>query len=226
VYEAYSGEDIWTGQKLSAPIRALKIAAVASLGISKLTPKSAISRVIEWIRSFGKSAEDVIPEIENTIQALDKFKSDWPEAVAKLRAASQGVIFQVEDVGTNGIHNFTVGTVTKDEMEFLGKAWVGEGTVEGISDNGLRYYVSKDGLTQYRPPAFKPGEGKVQANLERRLEKYGKWISNAHFDISDMQAALVPSRRKRFAEAAQPMTAAAVIPFPVAASCASTCGNG
>jgi len=61
----------------------------------------------------------------------------------------------------------------------MGEAWVGPGY--RISSDG--YYISLDGLRQFRPPSFKPKLGIIQANFEQRTEPYGKWGANGHVEV-------------------------------------------
>ena len=46
--------------------------------------------------------------------------------------------------------------------------------------------VSADGLRVYRPPTYKPREGKVQANFEWKITKGGTTFGNHHLDIDDV----------------------------------------
>jgi len=73
-----------------------------------------------------------------------------------------------------------VAEVTAAEAEELGKAWVGSGA--RVASDG-KTLVSSDGLRVYRPPAFKPGLGKVQANLEQKAVGGGQPVSNFHLDV-------------------------------------------
>jgi RHS repeat-associated protein len=70
--------------------------------------------------------------------------------------------------------------VTAAEAEELGKAWVGPGS--RVASDG-KTLVSSNGLRIYRPPTFKEDLGKVQANLEQKIELGGRPISNFHLDI-------------------------------------------
>jgi hypothetical protein len=70
--------------------------------------------------------------------------------------------------------------VTASEAEELGKAWVGPGARVASDGKSL---VSDNGLRVYRPPTFKPGMGRVQANLEQKAVSGGRPISNFHLDI-------------------------------------------
>lgn len=85
-----------------------------------------------------------------------------------------------------GKGNFGIGNATVNQADTLGYAWAGEGAQWSSSGKAL---VSADGLRQYRPANFKPGNvgktfGKVQANLEWRLKNSGEWQGNAHIDIT------------------------------------------
>jgi len=78
-----------------------------------------------------------------------------------------------------GKGNFGLGEGTAAEAAAAGKAWVGEGAK--VNSDGIM--VSQDGLKQYRPPTFKPNEGKVQANFESRPQGTKQWQSNGHLDV-------------------------------------------
>jgi len=79
-----------------------------------------------------------------------------------------------------GKGNFGLGEATAAEAESAGKSWVGDGATTASDGKTM---VSQDGLRQYRPPTFKPNEGKVQANFEGRSQASGQWQSNGHLDI-------------------------------------------
>ena len=80
-----------------------------------------------------------------------------------------------------GKGNFGIGTATVDQAEAMGRTWVGEGY--RVASDG-QTLISADELRQFRPPSFKPNLGKVQANLERRLDGLSQWQGNAHVDIT------------------------------------------
>jgi hypothetical protein len=100
----------------------------------------------------------------------EKTTGDWAKLSGILRNTSK----------EKGIS--TVGSVTREQADAIGKAWVGEGYSISRSDHAL---ISKDGLRQYRPPSLKPKLGKTQANLQTRYigQKSKEWQSNAHLDI-------------------------------------------
>ncbi len=79
-----------------------------------------------------------------------------------------------------GKGNFGIGRATAQEADDLGRAWVGEGFT--TASNGT-ILISRDGLRQYRPPSYKPAQGRRQANLEARQRPGGEWQHNAHIDI-------------------------------------------
>jgi len=92
----------------------------------------------------------------------------WAETSGALRAALAGK------------GNFGVGSLTMEQSEVAGRAWVGRGAK--LASDG-KTLVSADKLRQYRPASFKPNLGRVQANLEWRLKPEGQWQGNAHIDI-------------------------------------------
>jgi len=81
---------------------------------------------------------------------------------------------------TGGKGNFPIGRATAQEAKELGEAWVGRGF--RVSSDG-KTLVSADGLRVFRPPAYKPNFGKVQANFEQKLVPGGQPISNGHLDV-------------------------------------------
>jgi RHS repeat-associated protein len=76
--------------------------------------------------------------------------------------------------------NSGMGQATRDEAEAMGKAWVGPGHRTASDGKTL---ISNDGLRVYRPPSFKPKQGKEQANFEWRSSPGGLPTGNAHLDI-------------------------------------------
>ena len=81
-----------------------------------------------------------------------------------------------------GIGNFGLPARTRVDAEVLGLAWVGEGY--RVASDG-RTLISANELKQYRPPSWKQGLGRYQANLEWRHQPSGPWPNNAHIDILD-----------------------------------------
>jgi uncharacterized protein YukE len=91
--------------------------------------------------------------------------SEWPKLSGMLHDASTGK------------GNFGVGSATRSDCDIVGRAWVGPGA-ELASDG--KTWVSGDGLRVYRPPTYKPRLGRWQANLESKLVRGGRPISNGH----------------------------------------------
>jgi hypothetical protein len=81
-----------------------------------------------------------------------------------------------------GKGNFGIGSATRSQADEVGRAWVGPNYK--VASDG-KTLVSQDGLRQYRPPSFKPRQGKVEANLEQRPAGQKAWQSNAHINIVD-----------------------------------------
>jgi RHS repeat-associated protein len=94
--------------------------------------------------------------------------SDWAQLSGMLRSAAKGK------------GNFGIGSATREQAQAMGKAWVGPGFKTASDGKTL---LSADGLRQFRPPSFKPSQGKVQANFEARPPGVSQWQSNAHLDI-------------------------------------------
>lgn len=101
-------------------------------------------------------------------------------------AGSVGQLSDSEAIGilrdaVKGKGNFGLGEASAGDADALGEAWVGSGA--RLASDG-KTLVSQDGLRQYRPPSYKPGVGKTQANFESRQVPQGQWQSNGHLDIS------------------------------------------
>ena len=79
-----------------------------------------------------------------------------------------------------GKGNFGLGSATPEEVQRLGRAWVGNGYKVGSDGKTL---ISADGLRQFRPSALKPSLGIEQANFEQRLIPQGQWQGNGHLDV-------------------------------------------
>lgn len=184
VYELYSGESLITGLELTPTDRAILLVSVASLGLSKWAPRPAVAATVNGIKDFCSRLR--LPWNNRLAQdggriadELRRFGQQWPNVVAKLRAAAAPAHSYLE--GGKRI-DFTVGKVSATEMDLLGRAWVGADATK-LYEKELTFYISKDRRTQYRPAVFKGKEGSVRANLEKRFDPEGPWISNAHFDV-------------------------------------------
>lgn len=176
LYEAYSGTDFWTGRPLSDHERALRILSASMLGtVPHIGGLSSLQRLIALV---GES--EASREASKIARTLAEHDARWLENLDLLRQAASGVD-KYEPTMRNG-YNFTVARVSRDEMDLLGRAWVGDGATT-LYERGKKFYISRDLRYQYRPPSLKPG-GIVQGNLEKRLSQEGRWLSNAHFDIS------------------------------------------
>lgn len=101
-------------------------------------------------------------------ETLEASQLEAAELSGMLRQAAQGK------------GDFGVGTLTEDQANAAGMAWVGPKAT--LSSSG-KAWVSEDRLRQYRPASFKPNLGKVQANLEWRVKPRGEWQGDAHIDI-------------------------------------------
>ncbi|HEV8626103.1 MAG TPA: hypothetical protein VG034_16750 [Acidimicrobiia bacterium] len=84
-----------------------------------------------------------------------------------------------------GKGNFGVGSLTREQADAVGRAWVGDGAT--LSKSG-KAWTSADGTRVYRPASYKPYFGAWQANLETRIpgQVTGLPIGNAHIDILDI----------------------------------------
>jgi RHS repeat-associated protein len=101
-----------------------------------------------------------------------KTADDWPIHSEIVRDA------------TRGKGNYGLGSGTASQATRAGESWVGEGY--RIASDG-KTLVSRDGLRTFRPPTWKPNEGKYQANFEYWIgERVGKPFANGHLDITEM----------------------------------------
>ena len=76
--------------------------------------------------------------------------------------------------------NFGMGQATRQEAQVMGEAWVGPG--HRVASDG-KTLISADGLKAYRPPSYKPFQGKEQANFEWRNSPGGVPTGNGHLDV-------------------------------------------
>jgi hypothetical protein len=95
-------------------------------------------------------------------------RRDWPLIIGTLQTAAR-------EKGYYGL-----GTVTRQEADVIGRAWVGDGA--RLASDG-KTWVSKDGLRKYRPFTLKKTRGVWQANLEWRTDPTGTWLSNGHLNL-------------------------------------------
>lgn len=81
--------------------------------------------------------------------------------------------------------NFGLGSGTASQAERAGQAWVGDGF--RVASDG-KTLVSSDGLRAFRPPSWKPNEGKYQANFEHWVDGQVSRspMGNGHFDVTDL----------------------------------------
>jgi len=113
----------------------------------------------------------------------------WGRRGGGLRGATEGGLSRGQRAGiladaARGKGNYGLGSATARDADALGRDWVGEGYQVASDQKTL---VSADGLRQYRPPTFKPNQGRYQANFERKFEgqRSRRWQGNGHLDIID-----------------------------------------
>lgn len=100
-----------------------------------------------------------------------KTADDWPVLSGIVRDAARG----------KGNHGLGFGTASQATR--AGESWVGEGY--RIASDG-KTLVSRDGLRTFRPPTWKPNQGKSQANFEYWIGvREGRPFGNGHLDITD-----------------------------------------
>ena len=102
----------------------------------------------------------------NLVRRVRPGSRDWVRFSGVLRDAARGK------------GDFGLGApVSRRDATILGRAWVGKGARQ--SSTGVAW-ISKDGLRQWRPPAFKKGSGVWQSNLQARWVPRGEWQCNGH----------------------------------------------
>ena len=122
-----------------------------------------------WTGAGGNVGESS-PRERSRVAA--KTADDWPILSGIVRDAAKGK------------GNFGLGSGSASQATRAGESWVGEGY--RIASDG-KTLVSRDGLKTFRPPTWKPNEGKYQANFEYWIgERVGKPFGNGHLDIAGM----------------------------------------
>jgi hypothetical protein len=91
---------------------------------------------------------------------------------------------QIIDDAAKGNGNFGLGSDTREQTLAAGEAWVGNDARLASDGKAL---VSRDGLRQFRPPAYKAKLGKWQANFESRPLPKGRWLNNGHVDVMGLK---------------------------------------
>jgi filamentous hemagglutinin len=74
----------------------------------------------------------------------------------------------------------------REKVMELGEMWVGDGyTVHNYNAGGQDgvLWISKDGLKQFRPPAWKKKFQEYQANFEWRLTNTGLFLGDGHMTL-------------------------------------------
>ncbi len=142
----------------AAPLVAVEVQIAASRCLVSAECQNAVRAGAEAASGAPPGAMGSVPEL------------DWGRLSGMLRRAARGK------------GNFGIGAATAEQVEVMGRAWVGEGATVASDGSTL---LSADRLRQYRPPSYKPRLGRVQANLDGRSEASGAWQSNAHVDVTE-----------------------------------------
>jgi hypothetical protein len=104
--------------------------------------------------------------------AAEGAADDWPVISGIVRDSGKGKGY------------FGLGEGTASQATRAGESWVGDGY--RVASDG-KTLVSRDGLRTFRPPSWKPGLRKYQANFEYWLEeRVGKPFGNGHLDITEL----------------------------------------
>ena len=117
-----------------------------------------------------KAASTAAPGVLRYLPSESAAAGDWVKLNGMLRDTAKGK------------GKFYYSSVTREQADVMGRAWVGDGYK--ISNSG-KAWISKDGKRQYRLPSYKQRLNKMQANFERKFEGqlWENWPSNAHVDI-------------------------------------------
>ncbi len=93
-----------------------------------------------------------------------------------------------------GKGNFNLGSLTRSEAMTAGEAWVGNGAIRTVGQQGETILTSADGMRRYRDFATKTGRGpeSTRANLEslwfdrfgRTQHRRDKWSVNGHIELA------------------------------------------
>lgn len=180
IYEAYTGEDLMTGALLSDRDRALRVLQVSAFR-AVLRDRNAIAETKRSIQGYDPDrSKGAFDQVDQIISASAEKGLDWRVITHKLSSATRQSANYRKNM-TNGF-NYKLGEGTRGESEVLGAAWVGEGAAKVTTRAGDVVQVSRDGLTQYRPPVLKEN-GRWQSNFQHRTRNGGVWMSNGHFDV-------------------------------------------
>ncbi len=133
--------------------------------------------------SFGRDAA-LFAATGGTGKALWYGYNIWKAGRGAQIAAQVGREIGILRDAARGKGNFSLGSGTRAEADKLGRAWVGDDYK--VASNG-KALISKDGLRQYRSPAYKPRLDKTQANFQQRFygQQSKEWQSNGHLDITE-----------------------------------------
>ena len=166
------------GTMIAACATGIGCAAAVAIGSRAIIAISAVNGIQaardgNWQEAGTEAAFMIFPWGRIARRCLPRGGLSWAEQSGILRTAAR-------EKG-----NFGLGSASARDADILGRAWVGDGY--RVASDG-RTLVSRDGLRQYRPPTFKPNQGRYQANFERRFEGQlsKEWQSDGHLDITDL----------------------------------------
>jgi filamentous hemagglutinin len=146
--------------------------AKTRVGASKVVVEPAVEppqRVIAGQQVVETGSRIVI--VVATVVAANT-EDDWPVLSGIVRDPAKGK------------GNYGLGSGMASQATRAGESWVDEGF--RIASDG-RTLVSRDGLRMFRPPKWKPNEGKSQAHFKYWIGvREGKPFGNGPLDITEL----------------------------------------
>lgn len=217
VYEAITGTNMITGAELTSLERGVAIFGVATLGIgaeiskgvqilgilvsNSVKERAIVQRAVTYGSWIARWFTDFRGSTKSNAVASKYMKmlveiSSGP----RRRAEHLKAMYETVETGAMRIHpelyrlddkfvkNLSLGEATRDEIETLGRAFVGENaTVSAYrQDPMVKIFKSVDERYVYRQPIYKKGLKKSQANFEVFAPKEsGRTLplSDSHIDL-------------------------------------------
>lgn len=163
------------------------LSANSILQLQRMVGNNAVSRILRQQGTISPTPQAKTVQREIRSDALGFWyttkgtkcntKKQAQKAEAEEIAADEGRI--TVNTYQNNLQeqgNYTLGDAKEEDANAIGCNWVGKALTGD-------YTVSSDGKRQYRKPAWKPNQGKYQANVESRAGTSGQWTANGHITI-------------------------------------------